>query len=53
MEKIKKETAGDVKLIPSGGGVFEVTVDGSLVYSKKKTGSFPDEATLVTQLKNR
>jgi selenoprotein W-related protein len=26
------------KLIPSKGGVFEVTVNGDLVYSKKKTG---------------
>ncbi len=25
-------------LIPSRGGVFEVTVDGDLVYSKKATG---------------
>lgn len=25
-------------LIPSSGGVFEVTVDGKLIYSKKKTG---------------
>ena len=25
----------DVTLVPSSGGVFEVTVDGSLVYSKK------------------
>ncbi len=27
----------DVHLIPSSGGVFEVTVDGDLVYSKKET----------------
>ena len=27
-----------VRLIPSRGGVFEVTVDGHLVYSKKATG---------------
>ena len=26
------------KLIPSRGGVFEVTVNGNLIYSKKKTG---------------
>jgi selenoprotein W-related protein len=26
------------KLIPSKGGVFEVTVNGDLIYSKKKTG---------------
>jgi selenoprotein W-related protein len=25
-------------LIPSGGGVFEVTVDGDLVFSKKALG---------------
>ena len=25
-------------LVPSSGGVFEVTVDGDLVYSKKATG---------------
>jgi selenoprotein W-related protein len=25
----------DVGLVPSSGGVFEVTVDGSLVFSKK------------------
>jgi selenoprotein W-related protein len=27
-----------VKLIPSGGGRFEVTVNGKLVYSKVETG---------------
>lgn len=25
----------DTKMIPSSGGVFEVTVDGTLVFSKK------------------
>lgn len=24
-----------IELVPSGGGVFEVTVDGDLVFSKK------------------
>ena len=27
-----------MELIPSGGGAFEVIVDGRLIYSKKKTG---------------
>ena len=27
-----------MQLIPSKGGVFEVVVDGDLVYSKKETG---------------
>lgn len=29
-------------LIPSRGGVFEVIVDGELVYSKKETGRHTD-----------
>ena len=28
----------DVELIESSGGVFEVTRDGELIYSKKRTG---------------
>ena len=31
-----------LSLIPSGGGVYEVVKDGGLIYSKKKTGEFPD-----------
>jgi selT/selW/selH-like putative selenoprotein len=33
-----------VALKRSGGGVFEITIDGRLAYSKKATGSFPTDA---------
>jgi len=49
---LKKHCGNDVELIPSTGGVFEVLVDGVLVYSKKETGEFPDEQQLVKQLVN-
>ncbi len=29
---------GSIKVVPSGGGRFEVTVDGQLIYSKLRTG---------------
>jgi selenoprotein W-related protein len=29
-------------LIPGSGGVFDVTVDGKLVFSKQRTGRFPE-----------
>jgi selenoprotein W-related protein len=32
-----------IGLIPSGGGLFEVVVDGDLVYSKAKTGRHPEK----------
>jgi len=33
----------DISLRRSGGGVFEITVDGGLRYSKKASGRFPSE----------
>jgi selenoprotein W-related protein len=43
-EAVLDEFGQDVKeltLIPSRGGVFEVTVNGRLVFSKKQTGRHP------------
>ena len=37
-------------LVPSMGGCFEVTVDGDLIYSKLKTGQFPDEQAVVEEV---
>lgn len=28
----------EIRLVPSKGGVFEVTIDGDLIYSKAETG---------------
>ena len=42
-----KQQIKDMKLVPSGGGCFELTVDGDLLYSKLKTGKFPDEKVMV------
>jgi selT/selW/selH-like putative selenoprotein len=38
----------EIRLRKSGGGVFEITVDGKLAYSKKSSGRFPtDEEVLA------
>jgi len=33
----------EVELVPGVGGVFEITVDGRLAYSKKAMGRFPTD----------
>jgi selenoprotein W-related protein len=38
-----KQEISDLKLIPSGGGCFELSINGDLIYSKLKAGQFPDE----------
>lgn len=41
-----------IDLIPGSGGVFEVTVDGGLIYSKKATGRHADyEADVAPALR--
>jgi selenoprotein W-related protein len=44
-----------VELISSSGGVFEVVVDGRLVFSKKSLQRFPEEGevTLLLQAGRR
>ena len=49
LTQLKQKIAG-LELEPSGGGCFELTIDGKLIYSKLETGSFPDEAELVAQV---
>ena len=48
-----KQRIEDLKLIPSGGGCFELSVDGELIYSKLKTGQFPDESAMLTAVGKR
>lgn len=39
-----------LELIPSSGGVFEVTVNGEKRYSKKETGKFPDLEEFIAEM---
>jgi selenoprotein W-related protein len=42
-----KQQIRDLKLIPAGGGCFELSVNGELLYSKLRTGEFPDEQAML------
>lgn len=37
-------------MIPSSGGVFEVTVNDTLIHSKKATGELPPEFRIIEHL---
>jgi selenoprotein W-related protein len=45
-----KQRIRELKLIPSGGGCFELTVNGNLIWSKLKTGEFPDEEAIIDKV---
>ena len=40
-------------LIPSSGGVYEVTIDGDLVYSKKETGEHAEYEDVAGPVRER
>ncbi|HHL33382.1 MAG TPA: SelT/SelW/SelH family protein [Desulfobulbaceae bacterium] len=37
----------DVELVQGSGGVYEVIVDGEIVFSKKKEGRFPEPGEII------
>jgi len=46
-----QETVGVMPELRKGqGGVFDVEVNGRLIYSKKQTGRFPAHDEILTQL---
>jgi selenoprotein W-related protein len=52
LEAFEQQIAS-LALVTSGGGVFEVTVDGDLIYSKKATGRHADPEEVLAALRER
>jgi len=44
--RLQKLTDADVELVRSSGGVFDITVDGTLKFSKHALDRFPTDAEI-------
>jgi selT/selW/selH-like putative selenoprotein len=42
-----EQYGAEVELVPGVAGVFDITVDGRLAFSKKQTGRFPTDEEVV------
>ncbi len=51
--KIRDAAGIEPKLIPSGGGAFEIRVNGELLHSKLETGEWPDFDAIAKQVKKK
>lgn len=49
-DAIKAKTGVEAELIKGGGGIFDVVVDGKLIFSKHEAGRFPTNEEVVSQL---
>lgn len=43
---------GAVTLVPGTGGVFEITVDGTLVWERRRDSGFPDVKALKQKVRD-
>ena len=43
--------ATEAALIRGGGGIFDVAVDGELVFSKHAAGRFPEHAEVIASIR--
>jgi selenoprotein W-related protein len=48
-----KQKISRFELEPSGGGCFEVSLDGELIFSKLESGRFPDEDEILKEAARR
>jgi selenoprotein W-related protein len=51
--ELDRELKSDTRLVAGHGGVFEVSVDGELVFSKKSQGRFPEEGEVLGLIRSR
>jgi selT/selW/selH-like putative selenoprotein len=47
----EKTPGATVELVRASGGVFEITIDGALKFSKKALGRFPTDGEIVALAK--
>jgi len=47
---LKKKLGIKAELIEGSGGIFDVTVDGSLIFSKKVEGRFPEDEEIINAI---
>ncbi len=47
------EEIGSVALVPGHGGVFEIHLDGELIWERKRDGGFPDSRALKRMVRDR
>jgi selenoprotein W-related protein len=51
--ELQKTFGAETRLVKGRDGVFEVTVDGNLVFSKRSLGRFPEPGEVIELLNNR
>jgi selT/selW/selH-like putative selenoprotein len=49
---IKSETGVESELVCGGGGIFDVVVDGEMIFSKFELDRFPEDGEILSRIRS-
>ena len=50
---MKKNLGADIELIAGSNGIFDITLDGNMIYSKLEQGRFPQPDDIIELIQKR
>ena len=51
-DELKQNLGADVELIAGSNGIFDISLDGNMIYSKFEKGRFPQPDEIIKLIKN-
>ena len=51
--ELKEMKISDIELVPEGKGIFDVEIDGKLIFSKFQSGRFPNRGEIPGLISNQ
>ena len=48
---MKKNLGAEIELVAGSNGVFDISLDGNMIYSKFKEGRFPQTEDILARVK--
>ena len=51
-DEIKKEIDAEIELVAGGGGVFDISMDGRMIFSKFEQGRYPQPDEIISLIRN-
>jgi selenoprotein W-related protein len=50
---LKKNFDVDIELVAGSNGIFDVSLDGNMIYSKSEQGRFPQPAEIIKLIEEK
>jgi selenoprotein W-related protein len=50
-DELKKNLGAEIELVAGSNGIFDVSLDGNMIYSKFEQGQFPQTDEIIQRIK--